>query len=545
MATLALRIEGMTCEHCAETVRQALESLPQVRARVSYPEAVAEVEAPAGTDAAALVEAVRRAGYGAEPLAPGARRTGGGDGAGLHVAVVGGGSAAFACALRAAERGARVTIVEAGTIGGTCVNVGCVPSKILLRQAHVRHLAGHHPFEGLERRAPAADAAALAAQRAARVAELRHAKYEALVEANPAITLVRGRARFEDAHTLRVALAGGGERTLRADRVLVATGARPAVPPVPGLAGTPYWTSTEALAATRVPPSLLVLGGSAVGLELAQGFARLGSRVTVLELADRILPQADAEVSAALHAALEAEGIAIRTGTAAERVSHREGRFRVETAGGVLEAEALLVATGRRPNTEDLGLERAGVETDARGAIVVDERLRTSAPDVYAAGDCAALPQLVYVAAAAGTRAAENMTGGEARLELDVLPWVVFTDPQAAGVGLTEAEARARGLEVETRVLALDQVPRALASFDTRGMVKLVAERATGRLLGAHVVAAEGGEVIQSAALALRAGLTVHALGEQLFPYLTMVEGLRLCAQTFERDVAQLSCCAG
>ena len=544
MATLALRIEGMTCAHCAETVRRALESLPQVRARVSYPEAVAEIEAPAGTDAAALVEAVRRAGYRAEPLAPGARRAGGGDGAGLHVAVVGGGSAAFACALRAAERGARVTIIETGTVGGTCVNVGCVPSKILLRQAHVRHLAGHHPFEGLERRAPVVDAAALAAHRAARVAELRHAKYEALVESNPAITLVRGRARFEDAHTLRVTLAGG-ERTIRADRILIATGARPAVPPVPGLDDTPYWTSTEALAAGHVPASLLVLGGSAVGLELAQGFARLGARVTVLELADRILPQADADVSEALRAALEAEGIALRTGTAAGRVGHRDGRFRIETTDGAFEAEALLVATGRRPNTDGLGLERAGVETDARGAILVDERLRTSAPDVYAAGDCAALPQLVYVAAAAGTRAAENMTGNEARLDLDVLPWVVFTDPQAAGVGLTETEARGRGLEVETRVLALDQVPAALARFDTRGMVKLVAERGTGRLLGAHVVAAEGGEVIQSAALALRAGFTVHDLGEQLFPYLTMAEGLRLCAQTFERDVARLSCCAG
>jgi len=228
-----------------------------------------------------------------------------------------------------------------------------------------------------------------------------------------------------------------------------------------------------------------------------------------------------------------------------ERVDYGRGRFRVTVGGALIEGDRLLIATGRAPNTASLDLAEAGVETDAGGAIQVDERLRTTAEDVYAAGDCTTQPQFVYVAAAAGTRAAINMTGGEAALDLSAMPSVVFTDPQVGTVGLAEAAAREQGLEVESRTLALEHVPRALVNFDTHGFVKLVAERASGRLLGAQIVAAEAGEVVQAAALAIRAGMTVDALGSELFPYLTMVEGLKLCAQTFTRDVNRLSCCAG
>jgi len=183
------------------------------------------------------------------------------------------------------------------------------------------------------------------------------------------------------------------------------------------------------------------------------------------------------------------------------------------------------------------------VTVDAQGAIVIDAAMRSSASHIYAAGDCTDQPQFVYVAAAAGTRAAINMTGGEAALDLSAMPAVVFTDPQVATVGLTETEARAKGLEVDTRTLPLDNVPRALANFDTRGFIKLVAEAGGGRLLGVQAVTPDAGELIQSAAL--RARMTVHDLADQLFPYLTMVEGLKLCAQTFTKDVKQLSCCAG
>ncbi|MFQ5756637.1 MAG: FAD-dependent oxidoreductase, partial [Acidiferrobacterales bacterium] len=200
---------------------------------------------------------------------------------------------------------------------------------------------------------------------------------------------------------------------------------------------------------------------------------------------------------------------------------------------------------GRAPNTESLQLGKAGVETGPGGAIVIDEHLRTSAEHIYAAGDCTNQPQFVYVAAAAGTRAAVNMLGGDATLDLSAMPEVIFTDPQVAIVGMTEAQAKKEGMAVDSRTLTLDNVPRALANFDTRGFIKLVAETESGRLLGTQILAAEGGEVVQAAALALRNRMTIQDLADQLFPYLTMVEGLKLCAQTFTKDVKQLSCCAG
>lgn len=468
-----------------------------------------------------------------------------GPGAGLRIAILGSGSGAFAAAIRAAETGARVTMIERGAvIGGTCVNVGCVPSKITLRAAEVRHMRGHHPFDGIVRSVEPLRRAALLEQVRARVGELRQHKYEDVLGGNPRITLVRGEARFEDAYTLVVTDAKGEKHTLKPERILVAVGASPAIPPVPGLKETPYWTSTEALFAETLPAHLAVIGSSFVALELAQAYRRLGAEVTILARS-RLLSRDDAELGAGLQQAFEAEGVRVLTETEARRVVHDGSHFHLDIGGESIQADALLVATGRRPNTGALALERAGVEVDANGAIIVNERLRTSAPNIYAVGDCSTMPQLVYVAAAAGTRAAVNMTGGEAELDLSIVPAVVFTDPQVATVGLDEGEARIRGIETVSRRLELENVPRALANFDTRGFVKLVAEADSHRLIGAQVLAHNGGEIIQTAALAIRYRMTVEALGEMLFPYLTMAEGLKLAAQTFTKDVTQLSCCAG
>ncbi|MGH8703916.1 MAG: FAD-dependent oxidoreductase, partial [Burkholderiales bacterium] len=374
---------------------------------------------------------------------------------------------------------------------------------------------------------------------------LRQAKYQDILDGNPAIALARGRARFKSPSVIEVQGEDGKHIELRADRVLIATGASPAAPPIPGLQDVPYWTSTEALAAEAIPGHLVVLGGSVVGLELGQAFRRLGARVTVLELADRLLPIEDEDVSHALRAALEAEGVAVHTGFRSEAARWQEGRFEVSGNGPTIACDRLLVATGRQPNTGELGLETIGVRTRRNGAIEVNEQLETGVAGVYAAGDCTSHPQFVYVAAAAGTRAAINMTGGRATLDLSTVPAVVFTDPQVASVGLNERAAREKGIEVETRTLTLDNVPRALANFDTRGFIKLVAARTDGRLLGAQILAPEAGEIIQIAALAIRHGMTVESLGNEMFPYLVMAEGLKLCAQTFHKDVKQLSCCAG
>lgn len=243
--------------------------------------------------------------------------------------------------------------------------------------------------------------------------------------------------------------------------------------------------------------------------------------------------------------ALRDEGIRVLEQTQASEVAHVDGEFVLTTNAGELRAEQLLVATGRSPNTGTLDLEAAGIKTDAGGAILIDDHMRSSATAIYAAGDCTDQPQFVYVAAAAGNRAAVNMTGGDAALNLSAMPTVVFTDPQVATVGYTEAAARAAGLETDSRTLTLDNVPRALVNFDKRGFIKLVAEAGSGRLLGVQAVTAEAGEIIQTAAIAIHARMTVHDLANQLFPYLTMVEGLKLAAQTFTKDVKQLSCCAG
>ena len=463
----------------------------------------------------------------------------------LHVAIIGTGSAAFACAIKAAEAGARVTLIEGGeVIGGCCVNVGCVPSKVLIRAAQLAQQQRSNPFAGLGNHSPALNRAMLARQQTALVEQLRQAKYQNILDTNPALTLMKGHARFENSASVTVSKPDGTQQRIKADRILVATGSAPAVPPIEGLAATPYWTSTEALFAESMARHLIVIGSSVVALEIAQAYRRLGSEVTVLAR-HTLLYREEPLLGERLKPLLEAEGVKVLENCEASAVAHQNGTFTLETGEGKVIGDRLLICTGRNANTQQLGLNTAGVEVEASGAIVINERMETSASHIYAAGDCTSMPQYVYVAAAAGSRAGANMVGGDAKLDLSVMPAVIFTDPQVATVGLTEAQARAQGMEVDTRVLDMENVPRALANFETAGFIKLVVAGQTGRLLGAQILAHDGGEVIQSAALAIRNGMTVDDIADQLFPYLTMVEGLKLCAQTFSKDVSELSCCAG
>lgn len=546
-----LRIEGMTCDGCAAHVRRALEGVDRVHSVVvpSWQEGRAVVIAEADLPDEALVEAVRAAGYGAavvgrapvveeaEPVRPGEAE--------VDLLIIGAGSAAFAAGIRAAELGYSALMVERGTIGGTCVNVGCVPSKTLLRTAEAYHRAFHSPFAGVRPQGADLDWRAVIGEKDELVARLRREKYEQVLEAYPSLSLAQGHARLT--------ADGGVEvdgRTYRPARILIAAGAHPYVPPFPGVDGVEVLTSTEALSLPERPESLIVLGGRYVALELAQMFARFGTRVTLLQRSSRILPDHEPEIADALADSLREEGVDIHTGATVVRLG-REGKEKVveaQVGGGVrtFRAAHILVATGRRANTEGLGLEEAGVETDEQGFVRVDGALRTTNPRIYAAGDVTGPPMLVYLAAAEGKRAAENALLGQAEpLDRRVVPAVLFTDPQVATVGWTEAQARAQGIEVRTSILPLSYVPRALAARDTRGLIKLVAEAGSGRLLGAHVLAAEGGEVIQTATMALRAGMTVRDLTDTLFPYLTQVEGLKLAALGFDRDVERLSCCAG
>ncbi|MEO3432363.1 mercury(II) reductase [Inquilinus sp. CAU 1745] len=459
--------------------------------------------------------------------------------------VVGAGSAGFAAAIRAVELGARVALVGYGAIGGTCVNIGCVPSKTLIRAAEALHHTRTAPrFAGISAKARLEDWKALIVQKDELVASLRQAKYDDLLAEYESISYLSGRARLTDQG---VEIDG---RLLRTDKVVIATGASPAVPAIPGLNGVPWLTSTTAMDLEALPASLLVIGGGVVGVELGQMFARMGARVTIV-CRSRLLPNAEPEVSAALADYLRAEDVEVRCGVAYDFI-RRVGdgvELAIRDADGrpvTLAAERVLIATGRTPNTAGMGLETAGVALDAQDAVRVDDRLRTTRPGTYAAGDVTGRDFYVYMAAYGGRLAAENaLTGEKRQYDASAMPEVTFTDPQAVSVGLTEAAAQRAGLDVEMAVLSLDQVPRALAARDTRGLIKLVAERGSGRLLGAHMLAPEAGDSIQTAVLAVKHGLTVSDLADTLFPYLTTVEGVKLGALSFAKDIKKLSCCAG
>lgn len=555
---IALQVEGMTCLACARRVEEALRGVAGVeQASVRYPTGATSVTTAGGVDLAELVEAVARIGYSAAPVeadrpraaaVPVAAAPANNGGADYDLIVIGTGGAGTAAAIRGAELGARVAIVEAAeVVGGTCVNVGCIPSKYLIEAAHHFHSA-RSAFAGI---APCEVSVAWEALRERKreiIAELRDEKYLAVLAAYPEITLLRGHARL---------LGGGrvsvGDTEVSAGALVVATGARPAMPPIPGLAEANALDSTAALELGALPASLVVLGAGSVGLELAQAFARFGVRVTVLEAAERILPLEEPLLSDTLRDALRAGGMEIHTGIEVARVERGPEGFVVALRDGAItgeiHAEQLLVATGRAPNTADLGLDAAGVATDARGFIPVDALMRTSNDRVFAAGDVTGGPGYVYVAAlqggiAAQAALAERAPEGAIPIDLTVVPRVVFTDPQVAAVGMTEAEARAAGLRAHATTLPVSALPRAAVSGRGLGVIQLVAEVGTDRLLGAHAIAPNAGDWIGEAALAVRFGLTTRDIVSTLHAYLTWGEGLKLAAQTFTKDVAKLSCCA-
>lgn len=537
MSHTELEIRGMTCADCAVHVREALERAGAREVSIDWRRGRGTI-ASGGPGEVELNEALSGTRYRIErvlgPLAAVGEDPAGDDPErgerDYELVVLGSGSAAFAAAIRARDLGQRVLLVERATIGGTCVNIGCVPSKSLLVSSERR--------DGR----PGALAQAVAVK-AALVDRLRQEKYIDLVD-EYGFELRQGEARIRDPHTVEV----DGEQ-ISADAILVATGARPAIPPIEGLEQAGYLTSTSALEVTEPPRRLAVIGSNAVGLELGQMFGNFGSHVVFIDL-ERIAPFEEPEISEVMRGILEQAGHAVLEGAATTRV-RLDGEEKVieGVVGGEpfeVRADQILVATSRVPNTEDLGLAEIGVETDRRGAIVVDAHQRTTVPSIYAAGDVTNQPQFVYVAAAGGAAAAQNAFGDgeELRLDFSNLPRIIFTTPQIASAGLTERQAREQGFDVDVSVLPLEAIPRALVNGEVRGLFKLVAERGTRRLLGAGIIADGAGEVIQSAVLAIKAGMTIDDLSGTWAPYLTMAEGLKLAAQTFGRDVAKLSCCA-
>ncbi|MFQ5616406.1 MAG: mercury(II) reductase, partial [Anaerolineales bacterium] len=552
---LELDITGMTCDSCATHVESALQSVPGV-ADASVPgweSGRAAVTANPDVDTAALVAAVEQAGYRAAVNTPAPQRetpvprsSNGRGGKDFDLIVIGTGGGGMAAVIEAAELGYRAAIIESGTIGGTCVNIGCVPSKTLIRAAESFHRAEHNPFEGVQTRAEELDWGAVVQQKDELVGELRQGKYvDVLAAYSESITLIQGWGQLTPDGKVAV-----NDRLLSADKVVIATGARPKVLPLEGIDEVNVLNSTTAMELAQLPASLLVIGGRAIALELGQTFARFGVRVTILQRSPRLIPDHEPEISESLADTLRDEGLSVHTGVTLLAIrAQNGGKIVTAEVGGArreFQAEQVLMAVGRTPNTQDIGLEATGVEMDARGFIEVDGQMQTSAAHIYAVGDVTVLPKFVYVAAAAGSVAAENALAGTGRtLDLSSMPDVIFTDPAAASAGLTEQQAVEQGYAVKISTLPMEYVPRALAARDTRGLVKLVADAATDKLLGAHILAPEAGDMIQTATLALKFGLTVQDLRETLFPYLTNVEAIKLATLSFEKDVAMLSCCAG
>jgi mercuric reductase len=459
--------------------------------------------------------------------------------------ILGSGSTAFAAALRAREYGARVLMVEKSALGGTCINWGCIPSKTLIHAALFARDAEHADEVGIGTRRTGMDYDLLAAHKSGVVHYLRRTRYLEVMNGLPGLSLVKGTGRFLGPGTVAV-----GDAVFTADRILVATGGMPRVPKIPGLEDAPWMTSREALLLKKFPASMVVIGGGVISLELGQMFRRMGTRVTVLEHGPRLLSNVEPEPVAALRQVLEQEGIEIHLGTTVCSVGNGRGEAMVEAEvegrRQTFVAEKILLAVGTAPATGEIGLELVGVAVDGRGYIRVDDRMRTSAPGVWAAGDVTGGVMMATVGAREGIVAVEDMfsPGCGCTLDIATIPMAIFTDPEVGLVGLTEEQARREGISVETRCIPVSAAAKAHVTGHTAGVVKIVAEAGAGRILGIHLCCHRGADIINEAALAVRHRLTVRDLATTVHVYPSMGESLRLCAQAFLTDITKLSCCA-
>ena len=459
--------------------------------------------------------------------------------------IVGGGSAAFSAAIRTSELGGTAAIINTGLpTGGTCVNTGCVPSKTLIRAAETVHNANHPRFRGIDSKASITDFKVIMDQKRQMVNDLRKAKYVDVIADDSNSTLVNGFARFVDKHLVEV-----DGVTYHGKNVLIASGSTSWIPPVQGLETAGYLTNESAYELDKLPKSLIVLGGGYIALENAQLFSRLGSKVTVVQRSGHILSYQPKQLGDTLAGFLEDEGITVMTNTRLKEVTNTADKKKVALTVNneemVLEAEEILVATGRVGNTALLGLDKIGIQTHGKGYIEVDQTLRTEQNHIFAAGDVLGERQFVYTAAYEGKIAAENaMKASHVKADFTLVPWVVFTDPQVAGVGMDEHQACSAGIDVDTAKISLEHVPRSIAARDTRGYIQLIRNKASDQLVGARIVAPEGSELLMEITLAIRHGITVDSMKSEFHPYLTLSEGIKLAAITFGKSVDKLSCCA-
>ena len=550
--TVKFVISGMTCDHCAAHIKKLVTAAEGVKnADISYPDAMGGISFDAGKiskdDLAAIINNTGSYKVTGEKSDP-PKNPVNGKTAQYDLIIIGGGSAAFSAAIKANDLGLTTLMINDGLpFGGTCVNVGCVPSKALIRAAEAARHASHSNFPGVRPKGADIDFARIMADNRQLVKEMQQKKYLDVVADFPYLTMMKGRAKFTGANTVSI----NGTGSYSAIKFLIATGSSTNVPEIEGLEETGYLTNESVFELTEKPGSLTIMGAGYVGCELAMAFNRLGVKVRMIQYRSRVLRKQTPDISAELEKYMKSEGIELLPGFMANKFEKSNGQIFIHgtfadgQAMTLEENGQILIATGTRGNTKDLGLEHTGIQTDEYGRIIVNDLMETSADHIYAAGDVANTPAYVYTAAFEGRIAVENaFTSAGKRIDYSSLSWVVFTDPQVAGAGMDEQQAEAMNIPSETSVIELKDVPRAIAANDMRGFIKLIRNPETDKLLGIRVVAPEGGELVRQASMAIKHGITVSELAEDLYPYLTLGEGIKLAAITFGKDVSKLSCCA-
>jgi pyruvate/2-oxoglutarate dehydrogenase complex dihydrolipoamide dehydrogenase (E3) component len=446
--------------------------------------------------------------------------------------VIGSGQAAVPLATRLAARGRKVLLAERARLGGTCVNTGCTPTKTLIASARAAHVARTAERLGIHAGPVRVDFPAVVARKDAMVERWRSGVAKKLADAGENLRVVKGHARFVGEQTVEVA----GERH-RAPAVVLDVGGRAAVPPIPGLAEVPWLDNGRLLALRELPPRLLVVGGGYIGCELAQAWRRFGSEVTIADPAPHLLGHEDEEASRAIEEVFRAEGIDLRLGAKIESVSGGPGSVKLAlSGGGAVAGTHLLVATGRRPNTDDLGCEAAGVKLDGRGFVAVDDHYRTSAPGVYAVGDVTGGPQFTHVAWDDHRLLLDVLEGKPTRgREGRVIPYTAYTDPQVAGVGMTEREAGAAKIRYEAATMPFASIARAGETGETAGVLKVLIDPDSERLVGASIVGAEAGELIHVFAALMQAGAPARAVVDMQCVHPAFAEGLQSVLMRLDR----------
>jgi pyruvate/2-oxoglutarate dehydrogenase complex dihydrolipoamide dehydrogenase (E3) component len=438
--------------------------------------------------------------------------------------VIGSGQAGNPLAHRLADLGWSVAIIEKKDLGGTCINVGCTPTKVMVHRAQVAHYARNAARWGVNASNVSADLPKIVAQKDEVVLSFRSGQQKQ-VDKRPTLRLYRGQARFVAPHQLRV-----GDDLLESEKIFINTGGRPSIPTIPGIENVPYLTNESVMQLTTVPDHLLILGGGYIGLEFGQMFRRFGSRVTILHTGKQIVAREDPEIVAELQKALEAEGIQFLRDTRTTRIESKNSgiTLSVESLAGTsnVVGSHLLVATGRAPNTDDLGLDRAGIETDKSGYIQVNGRLETNVPGVWALGDCKGGPAFTHLSYNDFQVVFGNLVEGKnLSIENRLVPYCVFTDPQLGGVGMTEKEARAKGFKLKIGKCPMAHVARAIERGETAGLMKLVVDASNDRILGASILASEGGELVQILGTLMLANQPYTLLKGAVYIHPTLAEG--------------------